>query len=68
MIQLRPDQEEMLAQVRRAGDEGVDLRTVGTATAISFALEGLASITPPPNQRVVITQQGAAYSRRGVYA
>lgn len=68
MIQLTADQEQILAQLRRVDAEGLALAEVGKATAISFRLEGLATITAGPDQRVVITQQGAAYSRRSVYA
>lgn len=68
MIDLRPDDHGHLQRLVRAGRHGLRLGDVPTGTAIYLSLLQLAEITTDTPQRVLATPQGAAFSRRQVFA
>ncbi|MCR5875124.1 hypothetical protein LRS10_13580 [Phenylobacterium sp. J426] len=67
MFDLRDFEHAALADLTRAGAEGLTLDRVGTSAAIRLQLLGLAKINREHPQRVFVTQKGAAFARRGVF-
>lgn len=68
MIAHEPDVEGQLQRLVSAGANGLLLGDVPAGAAILLALNGHSVITTTRPQRVVVTAQGVAYARRGVFA
>lgn len=68
MIALTPAEHDALRSLTRAGREGLPIADIGLSVALRLQLAGLASITTTTPQRAIVTGQGAAHSRRGVFA
>lgn len=68
MIELAQHEYQILRDLQRAGAAGLTLRETRLSTAIRLQLAGVARISSGAPQRVTITQQGAAFLRRTVWA